>query len=217
MRAEIPSGTATILDVGSGTGANALALTRAGFQVECLSPSAQLNAMARAKLPATVPVHETGFETLDLPRRFDLCLFGESFHYIQQETALDQIERYAGRAALIFDYFRREGAGEDGRRQTHAAFLAALAQRPGWRVALDEDVTAAILPTFYVLDHLKNAHVGPFLTRFRAEFRRSRPLLSRGVEAVLGRRIERFLKPSMREATFGEAFEYRLIRLERTS
>jgi SAM-dependent methyltransferase len=217
MRAEIPEGVATILDVGSGTGANALALLREGFGVECLSPSAQLNAMARAKLPEGVPVHETGFETLDIPRRFDLCLFGESFHYIQQGPALDRIDRYATRAALIFDYFRREGEGEDGRRQTHAAFLDDVARRPGWRIALDEDVTEAILPTFYVLDHIKNVHLAPFLARFRAELRRSRPVLSRVAEIAVGRRLDRFQRPSQREETFGTAYEYRLMRLERVS
>ena len=218
MRAEIPAGVETILDVGSGTGANALALMREGFAVECLSPSAQLNAMARAKLPAEVPVHDTGFEGLDVPRRFDLCLFGESFHYIQQGPALDQIDRYATRAALIFDYFRRDNeAGEDGRRQTHAAFLADVSRRPGWRIALDEDVTHAILPTFHVLDHLKNAHIAPFLARFRAEFRRARPVLSRVAEMALGRRLDRFQRPSRREETFGQSYEYRLIRLERVT
>ncbi len=225
MAATIPDGVQTILDVGSGTGANALALTQRGYRVECLSPSAQLNAMARAKLPAEVPVHECGFETLDLPRRFDLCLFGESFHYIQLEPALDQTERYAGQAAIIFDYFRRPGladgkadaGGEEGRRQTHAAFCEAVAQRPGWRVAHDQDVTEAILPTFFVLDHLKNAHVAPFLKRARAEFRRARPVLSRLVELALGRRFERFMRPAAREANFAQKFEYRLIRLERVS
>ncbi len=217
MRAEIPAGVETILDVGSGTGANALALTREGFRVECLSPSAQLNAMARAKLPESVPVHETGFETLDLPRRFDLCLFGESFHYIQQGPALDQIDRYATRAAIIFDYFRRRGEGAEGRRQTHAAFLAELEARPGWRLALDEDVTEAILPTFHVLDHIKNAHLAPFLKRFRTEFRRGRPVLSRIVETAIGRRLDKFQRPSAREETFGKTYEYRLIRLERVA
>jgi SAM-dependent methyltransferase len=217
MRAEIPEGVATILDVGSGTGANALALLREGFAVECLSPSEQLNAMARAKLPGEVAIYETGFETLDIPRRFDLCLFGESFHYIRQGPALDQIDRYATRAALIFDYFRRQGEGEDGRRQTHAAFLADVAQRPGWQVALDEDVTEAILPTFHVLDHIKNVHLAPFLARFRAELRRSRPVLSRVAELAIGRRLDKFQRPSRREETFGKDYEYRLIRLERVA
>lgn len=27
--------------------------------------------------------------------------------------------------------------------------------------ASDDDVTAAILPTFFVLDHIKNAHIAP--------------------------------------------------------
>ncbi len=215
MAATIPDGVQTILDVGSGTGANALALTRRGYQVECVCPSEQLNAMARAKLPGAVPVHTSTFEALDLPRRFDLCLFGESFHYIQLVPALDRIDRYARRHAIIFDYFRRRGAGTGGRRGTYADFLDALAARPGWQVVLDEDATEAILPTFFVLDHVKNAHVAPFLTRFRADFRRSRPVVSRLVEMALGRRLDRFTRPSRREATFGESYEYRLIRLDR--
>lgn len=221
LAAEIPQGVESILDVGSGTGANALALTRLGYRLECLSPSQQLNAMARAKLPKGVRVHDTGFEDLDLPRRFDLCLFGESFHYIRQAPALAQIDRYTEKGAIIFDYFRRPGAadiGEDaGRRQTHAAFLDELARLPGWRIAHDEDVTQAILPTFHVLDHIKNAHLAPFLTRFRAEFRRARPISGRLAELVFGRKLDRFLRPSRREETFAQEYEYRLIRLERVA
>jgi SAM-dependent methyltransferase len=215
MAETIPEGVATILDVGSGTGANALALTRRGYRLECVCPSEQLNAMARAKLPKEVQVHASTFEALDLPRRFDLCLFGESFHYIELGSALDQIDRYATGHAIVFDYFRRRDAGEGGRRGTHAEFREALAARPGWRVAHDEDVTDAILPTFFVLDHVKNTHLAPFLTRFRTDLRRRRPIVARLTELAIGRRLERFVRPSRREATFGENYEYRLIRLDR--
>ncbi len=216
MAATIPHGVSTILDIGSGTGANALALTRQGYRVDCVSPSEQLNAMARAKLPAEVQIYTSTFEELDLPRRFDLCLFAESFHYIRLIPALDALDRYATRHVIIFDYFRKRGGGEEGRRGTHDDFRVALGKRPHWRIALDDDVTEAILPTFFVLDHVKNAHVAPFLTRFRAEMRRSRPVASRLVELAIGRRLDRFARPSRREATFGETHEYRLIRLDRT-
>ncbi len=220
MVAEIPSQVTTILDVGSGTGANALALTARGYQLECLSPSTQLNAMARAKLPESVRVHDTGFEGFDVPRQFDMCLFGESFHYIELAPALAAIDRYATHSALIFDYFRRPGVerGVDsggGRRQTHAEFCAALDQNPGWQIAHDEDVTEAIQPTFVILDHVKNAHVAPFLTRLRGEFRRSRPVLGRILEWGLGRRMDKIVRPSERSERFAERYEYRLIRLAR--
>jgi len=220
MAAEIPPEVETILDVGSGTGANALALTARGYRLECLSPSTQLNAMARAKLPETVRVHDTGFEAFDVPRQFDMCLFGESFHYIQLAPALTAIDRYATHSALIFDYFRRPGVArgrdaEGGRRQTHADFLAELERHPDWQIAGDEDVTEAILPTFIILDHVKNAHVAPFLRRLRAEFRRSRPVLGRLAEWGLGRRMDRIMRPSERSERFAERYEYRLIRLVR--
>lgn len=213
----IPSNVKTILDVGSGTGANALALTHKGYQVECVCPSEQLNAMARAKLPHSVPVHASTFEALDIPRRFDLCVFGESFHYIRLEPALDQIERYATHYAIIFDYFRRDGAGDHGRRGTYRAFKEALADRSGWMVSHDENVTEAILPTFFVLDHIRNAHVAPFLTRFRNDMRKARPMASQLLEWIFGRKLDRFTRRSKREHNFSEKFEYRLIRIERVS
>jgi SAM-dependent methyltransferase len=69
----------TILDVGSGTGANARALIERGYQVACVSPSAQMNEMARAKLPEGTIVTDATFETFDTETRFDICLFAESF------------------------------------------------------------------------------------------------------------------------------------------
>jgi len=220
MVAEIPPQVRTILDVGSGTGANAAGLLARGYQLECLSPSTQLNAMARAKLPESVPVHDIAFEDFDVPRQFDMCLFGESFHYLQLGPALSAIDRYATHSALLFGLFRRAGAkrGDDaaeGRRLSHAEFLEELARHPDWQIACDEDVTEAILPTFVILDHVKHAHIAPFLTRFRREFRRSRPILGRLAEWGFGRRLDRMMQRPPRAGRFAENWEYRLIRLDR--
>jgi SAM-dependent methyltransferase len=215
LAAEIPAGVETILDVGSGTGANALALTKLGYRVECLCPSEDLNAMARRKLDGQAQVHTVGFEDFDVPRRFDLCFFGESFHYIQLAPALRQLDRYATKHVIIFDYFRRVDTDTTDRRGTHAEFLQRVAAHSAFRVAHDEDVTEAIAPTFHVLNAIKEKHLVPMAQNLRAEFRRTKPVLSMIAEFLLARRIDRALRPSNRAATFSQTSEYRLIRLER--
>ena len=82
----VPGEVHRILDVGSGTGANARNLVEAGFDVTCVSPSAQMNEMARAKLPEGTEVVDARFEDFATSCRFDLCIFAESFHYIELET-----------------------------------------------------------------------------------------------------------------------------------
>ncbi|HSF62742.1 MAG TPA: class I SAM-dependent methyltransferase [Paracoccaceae bacterium] len=217
LASKIPEGVRTILDVGSGTGSNARALTRLGYALECLCPSEQLNEMARRKLPPEVTVHTTMFEDFQTDRRFDICLFAESFHYIALAPALAQAARYATRGVVIFDYFRRgaDAKAPEGTRGTHAEFLAEVARQGAFRLAEDTDLTAAILPTFYVLDQIKNRHIAPFVTRARADFRQSNPWKARALELVLGKAMNRFQKPSRREETFARDFEYRLIVLDR--
>lgn len=221
LLAAIPEGTETVLDVGSGTGSNARALTKAGFKLECLCPSEQLNEMARRKLPETVKVHTLRFEEFESEKRFDICLFAESFHYIELEPALRQTARYAKNGAVIFDYFRRPGSvdsaaeGEEGTRGTHAEFLAEVARQGVFRVAEDADMTQAIMPTFEVLDHLKNVHIAPFVARMRGDFRKANPVRGFLAELLLRKPLNRFQKPSRRAESFADKFEYRLIRLER--
>ncbi|MCC6008019.1 MAG: class I SAM-dependent methyltransferase [Rhodobacteraceae bacterium] len=216
LAATIPEGIETILDVGSGTGANARALRAMGYRLECLCPSEQLNAMARAKLGEGTPVHDVTFEAFDSPKRFDMCLFAESFHYIALAPALAQAARYAQSHVLIFDYFRRDGGSGDETRGTHRAFVDEVAHQGVFEIVQDDDLTEAILPTFLVLDHLKNAHFGPFLARLRADLRTAYPLRSRLAEVFLGRAMDRFLRPSRREQTFAARHEYRLILLRRS-
>jgi SAM-dependent methyltransferase len=107
--ASVPGGVTRILDVGSGTGANARALIARGYEVACVSPSAQMNEMARAKLPDGHEVTDATFEAFDTRARFDICLFAESFHYIDLEAGLRQAARFAEMGVVIFDYFRRPG------------------------------------------------------------------------------------------------------------
>ena len=217
LAARIPQGTRTILDVGSGTGANAVGLTKQGFELECLCPSEHLNALARGKLPDTVQVHDSTFEDYESDRRFDLCLFAESFHYIVLDKALAQLARYAEHHVLIFDYFRRDpDAGENGTRGTHAEFRQSVEAQGVFEVISDEDLTEAILPTFVVLDHLRTELFGPFVSRARKTLAHAYPLRARLAEWLFGRKLDKITRPGGRAERFAETCEYRLILMKRS-
>lgn len=211
----IPDGSRTILDVGSGTGANALELARRGFRVECVSPSARLNDYARAKLPENVVVHTGTFERFATEKRFDLCLFAESFHYIELETALRKLADLTTGHVLIFDYFRRGQSNGGGRRGTHQAFRARLDEQGAFAVLRDDDLTEAITPTFLVYDHVRNTHVAPLARQMRQQARAAYPWRVRLAETFLARSLDKLEQPADRARTFDRRFEYRLILLER--
>ncbi len=215
LAAHIPAGTRSILDVGSGTGANAEGLCALGYSVECLCPSEHLNRLARAKLPAGVRVHTIGFEDFERDRTFDLCLFAESFHYIDQGQALARIARYADRHVLIFDYFRRAPDPGEADRQSHASFVNAVAAQGLFEVVQDDDLTEAILPTFAALDQLKQTYIGPFVGRARRAFAAEYPLRTWIAERLFGRKLDKIGQADDRAARFVERFEYRLILLRR--
>lgn len=206
----------SVLDVGSGTGANARALIARGYDVTCVSPSRQMNEMARAKLPPGTEVVDAYFEEYDTDATFDICLFAESFHYIALEPALRQAARYAGKGVVFFDYFRRPGhAHKDGTRGTHADFLEELTRQGAFEVVSDEDMTDAITPTFVIHEYLKNEKVAPFVNRFRAEVKAQYPWRSWALEKMLGRSLDKLGRKTGRAESFGREHEYRLIVLRR--
>lgn len=210
----IPANTHSILDVGSGTGSNALELTRLGYRVDCVCPSAKLNAMARGKLPAESRVFESRFEEFDGTEPYDLVMFCESFHYIDAQRALAQAARLARRHVLVFDYFPRVDDG--GRvKVSHDRFMKLVRAQGAFDTVSDVDLTANITPTFDVLDAIKNEHVRPFAARLTDELRRDHPLLSRLLGWPLRAALARLQRPSNRRVTFPATFEYRLLLLSR--
>ncbi|MDU8942343.1 class I SAM-dependent methyltransferase [Ovoidimarina sediminis] len=211
----VPEGTKSILDVGSGTGANARALVKRGFDVTCVSPSVQMNEMARRKLPPGTEVIDAKFEDYE-GGEHDCCLFAESFHYIELQPAFDQLARVARQSIVIFDYFRRPGfAHGGGTRGTHAAFCEAVEAQGVFAIESDVDETDAIAPSFAIHDHIKNAHVAPFVKRFRSAFRAESRLKAWAAEKVLGRALDKFERASSRSDSFPKEHEYRLVVLTR--
>lgn len=212
----VPGGVSRILDVGSGTGANARVLIERGFDVACVSPSHQMNEMARAKLPQGTVVVDAMYEDYDRPDRYDLCLFAESFHYIDLEAALTKTAGLADKGVVIFDYFRRPGfAHGDGTRGTHAAFVEAVARQGVFDIVSDEDMTDAITPTFVIHEYLKNEKIAPFMQRFRSELKRAYPWRAWALEKMLGRSMDKLGRRTGRAASFAREHKYRLVVLAR--
>lgn len=214
-----PSGTKQILDVGSGTGAIALNLSRRGYEMTCICPSETMNNLARAKLPSGTAVYTTKFEDFESTDTFDLCIFAESFHYIDLQQGLAKSAKLAQRGVVIFDYFRRESrvtnAKEQGTRGTHSEFLAELARQNSFRVVRDDNMTAFILPTFELLDDLQENHLAPLISDIRTQMQTRSPIRAWLAEKVLGRHLDRLGRARKRASHFADSFEYRLISLEK--
>jgi SAM-dependent methyltransferase len=210
----IPDGTESVLDVGSGTGSNALRLLQKGYAVELLCPSAKLNEIARQKLPAGTVIHECLFEDFATDRVYDMLLFAESFHYLDAARALPQMAARARKSVVIFDYFpRQEGGARQG--VSHRQFTEMLSAAGTFRIVSDRDVTGCIAPTFEVLDRIANDHVRPFVAQAIAEFKAEYRVWS----FLLGYPIRKLsagvAKSSNKHETFPEKFEYRMIVLAR--
>ena len=81
LRARIPEGVRSILDVGCGTGHNAEVLLAAGYEVDCVSPSPYLSSVTRSKLLDRGTLFECIFEDLPAGKKS----YAVSF-YLQDET-----------------------------------------------------------------------------------------------------------------------------------
>lgn len=216
LAAAIPEGTQSILDVGSGTGSNALRLRQKQYSVDCVCPSPRLNAIAREKLPPGTEIFESTFEDLATDKVYDLLLFAESFHYLDAAKAIRRIAALAKKHVLIFDYFPRSDSAT-GKAVSYSQFARLLSNAlpGGFSFTTDRDVTRFIIPTFEVLDAIRNQYVRPFVIRSVAEVRQEHPVYSFLLAYPLRKLLARFEKTASRYTTFPEAFEYRLIVLSR--
>ena len=81
----------------------------------------------------------------------------------------------------------------------------------------DNDVTAAITPTFKILENLKDERLAPFVRRFRALLKQRYPLRAKVFEMVFGRSMDKLVRKSGRSEKFARSQEYRLIAMRRKS
>lgn len=157
LQSNIPAGVKTILDVGCGSGRFALELTKAGYQVDCVSPGTVLTEHAGAMLAGQCTMHNCKFEDLQSDKAYDLVLFSESFQYIPVDDAIGgALRRLTPRGhILICDFFRTDperksllGGGHDLEK-----YREAVARHPVTLVK-EQDITAQTAPTIDVVNRL---------------------------------------------------------------
>jgi SAM-dependent methyltransferase len=219
---KIPPGVRTILDVGCGTGHVSQLLAQRGYAVEAVSPAPLLTERARARLGDTVPIHPCTLEALDIPRRFDLLLFSESFQYIPPEQSLPKAHRLLnpGGHVLLADFFDREGTGESALRGGHPlqAFQRYLAGQP-FRVVLDEDITDRTAPNLKMVDDWLHDYAVPVWETLEYYLRESHPWLVRLTRPLVGKRLAKlrfkYFSGQRNAETFARHKSYRCMCLQR--
>lgn len=180
-----------ILDIGGGAGETAKKLVALGHQVDIVIPSAFLAERCRENAGPTATVHECMFEDLKTDKKFDLCLFSESFQYIPLDQSLPKALGLLapGGVILIADCFRNPAffasTDEDakvGGGHALADFRAALKTLPV-SVVSDEDITRMVAPSVDVEQELFNV-IGHAINRVDEGIAVSHPLMRGAVHQI---------------------------------
>jgi MPBQ/MSBQ methyltransferase len=165
----IPQGVETILDVGCGTGGNALLLQEKGFQVEALSPDIAQEEAFKAK--GEIPFYLTKFEDFETDKRYDLILMSESTQYIPVKSGFKKCRTILNSKGilLVSDYFLRENFDKDNVLAicTHenSEYLK-TAEEFGFEIIKSEDITSRVTPTLDLARLKYDEYILPTLELF---------------------------------------------------
>lgn len=205
----LPDSPQRILDIGGGAGETARKLIARGHSVDIVVPSEFLSERCRANAPEA-QVWTTTFEDFTTDRRFNLCLFSESFQYIPVAESLPRCAELLepGGFLIIADCFRpAEFAGRDhstvGGGHAIDAFREELARQP-FEMIEEIDITASVAPSVDLEQDLFNVF-GMAAGRIDKELSDKRPrlrwLLNRAWRALVSERRRKRLNTRLNERT----------------
>jgi SAM-dependent methyltransferase len=216
LMSHVPTDAHDVLDVGCGTGIVAQQLVARGHNVECLSPSAYLNEVARTSLPAATLVHQTTFEEFQTGKTYDLVMFVESFQYVQMRESLEKVTKLLrpGGRLLICDVFRldRPDRGPIGGGRYYSEFLK-LRDALGFRCVKDVDITANIAPTFDLVCDVSLNLFKPLYENFVRVMKANHPAASKAVMWTFRKNLQKMQKhfnPRRNAQSFIEYKTYRI-------
>lgn len=178
----IPPAPKRLVDIGGGTGEMARLLLDKGYVVDMVTPSHIQAEIARDKLGANGRVFETRFEDFSEAGPYDVCLFSESFQYVDLDVSLEKLGQILapGGRIVIADCFRDEayqGDRQPGGGHRYSLFLERIAAH-GFEIDKDHDVTAAAAQTMAVDQQVYRGFVAPLADQVISLLRARRPILA---------------------------------------
>ena len=194
-----------VLEVGIGLGHTLARLRGRGYRAVGITPEPAQRAFARQTYGAELDIEITRLEDFAPETAgFDLMLLQESAQYIQPLALFEAADRLLSRdraTLLVMDEFalRRESDADFGLHLL--SHFTSLAERFGWELAHEEDVSDLAAPTVAVLQKLTRQHA----VRVQQEFG-----LSVDEFDALERSNQRYAE-CYRRGVFG----YRVLRFER--
>ena len=181
-----------ILDVGGGAGETALTLSKLGHKLEIVVPSPPLAKRCEAKLGAGTPVHNLGFEEYEIDRKFDVCLFSESFQYIPLEISLNKALDVTnpGGLILISDCFRTP-EGQTNKKKYRPVggghpvtrFYEEVA-KAGLEISFEDDITEMVAPSIELESDFYR-FIGNSIARMDLELKDKTPLIRGTMTSIL--------------------------------
>lgn len=223
LLSHVPPGVKTILDVGCGAGNTARKLLDRGYHVDCLSPNAFLNRVARETVSHRAQFFECRFEELKTDQRYDLLLFSESFLFMKLEDAIAQALRFLnpGGYFLLSDVFKivPDGNTAIGGGQHLTAFQEAFSRAP-FKKLEEVDMTPRIAPTFTLLNNAYAQALKPAYELLMGRLRSRHPWLMKAVLWKFGDKLRRaeakHFSGKRTAETFMQIKSYRLFLFQHT-
>lgn len=220
-----------VLDAGCGTGVLMERLIAGGYGADGMSPSAQLNALARSRLEKLgghdARIFDCRLEDAPTPQlggRYDTVVFSESFQFVKIDAALGVVASLLrpGGHLVICDMFKsgRQGDGEPGdgviRGGQSLAKFRALAHALHFRPVDEEDITEQVAPTIDLVAELLERRAAPAVRAVDAFLSTRHPLAWRIARCVVRGRFrginERYFTGLYNRPTFERYKTYRFLK-----
>ncbi|MFH1367796.1 MAG: class I SAM-dependent methyltransferase [Elusimicrobiota bacterium] len=214
----IPGGVQTILDVGCGAGALAKRLLAKGWQVDCVSPSMLLTREAKKLTGGKCGMFESGYESVETDKKYDLVIFSESYQYINLKKSLEQTARFLkpGGHMLICDFFETDAEGESALGGGHklGEFYETVKKYP-FKNVKDIDITKQTSPNLVLIDDMLKQMGLPIWELIHEMLKTNHPAVYKLLTWKYRKKIDKINQKYFSGARNGENFEkfksYRLM------
>ena len=192
LLALIPNGVRTILDIGSGIGENARALTAAGYVVTAISPNNNHPKYYGPGGTDNITFHNLKFEDFESAGHFDLILISEALNYFDHEFGLHKFRRLLipGGHLLITGMFSSSDSAPFAHNFPVATLpYVRLAAAHGFSLLHAVDITQNVLPTMTLTHDAIQSYVRPAVALMERYLAASAPWKLRLLKVLFGGRI----------------------------